>query len=103
MPNLKIPIEEAKLWDILDKEVVEKRGAKASSNPDPTSRADALALLAKTLLDSKNQEEFFQDKARRFVGNATGKERRERAGALAISFGASPNRLISYLRLKGVM
>jgi hypothetical protein len=103
MPDSETPIPQPGLWDILDEKVVKELAARAPNDPDRQSRSEALAFFAKTLIEAANQEEFFQDKARRFVGAAIPSERRARAGALASAFGASPRRLIDYLKLKGVM
>lgn len=103
MPDSQIPISEAGLWDILDEKVVKQLAARAPSDPDRENRSDALAFFAKMLIGAADKEEFFQDKARRFVGDAIPSVRRARAGALATAFGASPARLIAYLKLKGIM
>jgi hypothetical protein len=97
-----VPIDEAQLWDILGQGVTKKLAAGAPERGEP-GPGQHLAFFAKMILQSADQKTYFLDGARRFIGSGIPSERRKRAKQLAVAFGARTNRLIDYLKLKGVM
>jgi|SRR5687767_11113084 len=99
MPNLTVAIAQARIWDILDRRIVEALAAKAS--PERT-RANAHPLFAKMIVSSPDPEGRLLEIAAELVkGSAT--ETRRQAHALADAFGADYERLIGYLKAKGVI
>ena len=105
MVNLEIPIEQAGLWDVLDKHTVAARAAYAPTDPREQGGKHALAVmggeLSKVAEESEQAgEQMLHKIATPWIGYGTDQVRRQKAGSLAQAFGARPDRLIEYLAYK---
>jgi hypothetical protein len=100
MPNHKIPIEEADLWDILDYEATMARSLEAVGDPRDARPGNQFAWLAKFLIDAPDHPKAFEKICRRYITGLTDKVRRNQAADLARIFNADPKRLIDFIGLR---
>jgi hypothetical protein len=103
MPNHQKPIEECKVWDILDWDRVAALSVDATG--DPRETANLWPWLAKKLIDvgaksDADAEPVLHRIASSVVGYGEPAVRRQKAGIIADKFGADPVRLIDYLAYK---
>jgi hypothetical protein len=99
MPNHQKSIEDADLWDILDWD----HTAKLSEGAVGIPKDNPVAWTAKRLIDAGagKDVEFFHAVCGRWIGHAgSAAERRQKAAALAETFGAEPARLIEFVAFK---
>jgi hypothetical protein len=96
------------LWDVLSREVVTRRAAIAPTiiERGVTQPSEALDIVAREILEGLSDgsdETRFLNWARAYIGRTTATERRNRAAALAVAFGADPIKLIRFLQQRGVL
>ncbi len=104
-PNHQTPIENVNLWDILDWDVVSGLAQEAAGDPRDEGGKNALPWTAKILIDSaakdgNEDEEFFHKVVATFVTAGSDADRRQKAGQLALLFGARADRLIEFIAFK---
>jgi hypothetical protein len=105
MPNHDVAIEQAALWDILDRHTIAARAAYAPADPREQRGKHALAVMGRELLNAADESEaeglkLLHKIASPYIGNGPDAVRRQRAGLLAQAFGARPDRLCDFLAYK---
>lgn len=99
-----VPIEQADVWDVIDWGIVEKLSTEIIS-PNPRDPRNALPQVAKELIEAgarsdEEAEQVLHRIATPWIGYGTPAVRRQKAGRLAVAFGADPERFIDYLAFK---
>jgi len=96
------------LWKIISIDTLKTRAARVRGklSLENASAEEVLDLAAKRILDAEasgSAEELFREFARAWISKHPVTERRQRAGRLAVAFGADPRALIAYLKARSVM
>ena len=107
MPNHDVPVEIAGVWDILDWNTVSALAAGASGDPRDATGSSALPWIARRLIDAstkavgREDEPLLHHIASAWIPyDPEAASTRQRAGDLAIRFGARPDRFIEYAAFK---
>ncbi len=103
-PNDHVPIPNAQLWDIIDIGTMRQLAARApKGDPDRKNPDHGRTCMAREVvsgISDRSDEDRFLWCAKAWIGYGSVLERRNRAGDLARTCGASPARLIAYLNWK---
>ena len=105
MPDHSVPIPEADIWDIIDWDVVAALSMNAPTDSRDYTAEDMTAVMARALIDAgsragKGAELLLHKIATPWIGQGQESVRRQKAGRLAQTLGADPERFIAFVAYK---